>query len=83
MGSFDLQQRTRIEAMNRTKTPHPAFGHPLPIRWGEGMVRDRFMERDGVRGFRRFVRHRFHVTALMILEWRFGCGNLWPREFPA
>jgi len=20
-------------------SPHPAFGHPLPIRWGEGRVR--------------------------------------------
>ncbi len=43
-GSFDLQQWTRIGAMNRTKTPHPAFGHPLPIRWGEGRVRGRFIE---------------------------------------
>jgi len=45
MGSFDLHHWTRIGAMNRTKTPHPAFGHPLPIRWGEGRVRGRFMER--------------------------------------
>jgi len=22
-----------------TLSPHPAFGHPLPIRWGEGRVR--------------------------------------------
>jgi len=44
MGSFHLQHWARIEAMNRTKTPHPAFGHPLPIRWGEGRVRGRFME---------------------------------------
>jgi hypothetical protein len=55
MGSFDLQQWTRIRAMNLPNSPHPSFGHPLPIGWGEGRVRGRFMERvvEGrVRGWR-------------------------------
>jgi fructose-1-phosphate kinase PfkB-like protein len=29
-------QRLRRSACAETKTPHPSFGHPLPIRWGEG-----------------------------------------------
>ena len=30
------QLGTRTKEEMREATPHPAFGHPLPIRWGEG-----------------------------------------------
>src|SRR5439155_6984792 len=56
-------------------SPHPAFGHPLPIRWGEGRVRGVAVSNllVVIRGFPFMIEHRFR-PGRRAGEWRGGRG---------